>query len=70
MWYAWMLDRIELAVKYNSTLENFLKKFANEIKRDEWFGENRTEDLAKPTVTQLTSTMEDRMQKLMKGEKK
>ena len=70
VWYAWLTNRIELAGKYKSTLENLVKSFGNDIKRDVWFGKNRKAVLAKPTVSQLTSNMEDRMKRLMNGEKK
>ena len=70
IWYAWLKNRIELAIKYRSSLENLLRSFANDVKREVWFAGNRKSVLAKPTIEQLSSGMEDRMKQLMERKSK
>ena len=66
LWRAWLANRIMLVEKFrpSDAMVKLLSSFGNKVKRDNWFADNRTKVLAKPTVAQIASAMTEKMEML------
>ena len=66
VWAAWILDRIHVAVHYNKrgivmTMPKLLAAIGNEVKRENWFIDNRAAVLRKPTAEQLAVSLSEKI---------